>query len=99
MFQRLARYPQEREKQSYSHWDDYAILKTEVIVRPRGYFYIGGAASQNNDREGRGLPENLFGATVGLDLTRWLANRQDDRWTSALNAFGRTSVTYTHWFE
>lgn len=102
IFQRLARYPQEREKQSYSHWDDYAILKTEVIIRPRGYFYVGGAASLKSDEYGRGLPENLFGATVGFDLTRYLADGRDDRWTRAIGVFGRyfsTSVAYTHWFE
>lgn len=48
------------------------------------------------------MPENLFGATVGFDLTRWLASRSRDGWSPALGVFGRyfaTSVAYTHWFE
>ncbi len=102
LFERLAHFPQDRADQAFSHRDDYAMLKTEVIVRPKGYLYFGGALSLKSDREGHGLEEDLFGATVGFDLTRCLANRARDRWTRALNVFGRyfsTSVSYTHWYE
>lgn len=102
MFGRLTRYPQERDKQSFCHYDDYAILKTEFIYRPHGFFYIGGTASLKSDGWGRGQAENLFGATVGFDLTRHLARRDDSQWARALDIFGRyfsTSVAYTHWFE
>lgn len=102
LLRRLADYPRARNEQTFSHWEDYAILKTEVIVRPRGYLYFGGAASLKTDRWGRALPENLFGATVGFDLTRWLASKSRDGWSPALGVFGRyfaTSVAYTHWFE
>ncbi len=102
LFLRLVNYPQARSDQSFCHWEDYAILKTEIIVRPRGYFYFGGAASLKNDPLGRTLPQNLFGATLGFDLTRWLAARSRDAWSPAMQTFGRyfsTSLAYTHWFE
>ncbi len=102
LFDRLAHFPRDRADQAFSHMDDYAMLKTEVIVRPRGYLYFGGAVSLKSDQKGRGLEENLYGATVGFDLTRYLANRNPDSWTRVLNIFGRyfaTSVDYTYWFE
>jgi len=85
-----------------THYDNYSIFKTEVIVRPYSYFYFGGAASLAVDENGCGKSENLFGVTVGFDAIRYLAHKYPNDFTPFLNTFGKycsLSIAYTYWFE
>jgi len=86
------------------HYDNYSIFKTEVIVRPYSYFYIGGAVSLPTDENGCGSGKmgNLFGVTAGFDVIRYLAHRYPTKMTPFLNTFGKycsASIAYTYWFE
>lgn len=99
---RLVHYPQERNEQSFSHYQDYEALKAEMILRLKGYLYLGGAVSlKESDRAGKG-DKNLFGATLGYDLTRYLASKDGGPGSTWLMTWGRyfsTSISYTHWLE
>jgi hypothetical protein len=104
LFKRAAQFSSTFNTAQYgwSHMDNYSIFKTEVIIRPKSYWYGGLAISCKTDSNGVGIPENLYGATAGFDVMRYYANRKPGRFTPWVNAFGRylsLSLSHTHWFE
>ncbi len=84
------------------HLDNYSILKIEAIVRPYDYFYVGGAASLQTDSCDCGIPDDLFGVTVGFDVIRHVNDRKPNTFSPLLDTFGKyfsLSVSYTHWWQ
>lgn len=98
---RLYEAPSDFEGYQRTRVDTYSILKAELIVRPYGCFYLGGACSLR-DVDGWGVPENLWGVTVGFDLLRFWAARYPDFFNPLLKDLTRytsCSVAYTHWLD
>ena len=83
-----------------SHYDNYSILKAELVVRVKKYLTVSFAASLPTDENGCGIPGDLWGIGIGFDPIAFAKEKYPDKvppFVNTLSRYGSVSIGYTWW--